>query len=69
MPLEIDSVYCFTSGGGTSSPRSTRVIADWDLFPGCGCTVSGPLQFVPGLPVAHCDQEVPDTVLKTAINR
>jgi hypothetical protein len=60
MPLEIDSVYWPAAGASTGRPRSTNVIADCVLFPVCGCTLNGPLQFVPGVPVAHCAHEIPD---------
>jgi hypothetical protein len=39
------------------------VIADWVLFPVGGCTLNGPLQDVPGLPLAHCAHEIPDSRL------
>jgi hypothetical protein len=68
MPLAIDSVYCPTTAGGTGNPRSTNVIADCRVFPAGGCTLSGPLQFVPGLPVTHCAHEIPDARHKVAIN-
>jgi hypothetical protein len=33
------------------------------LFPLCGCTVNGPVQFVPEVPLAHCAHEIPDSKL------
>jgi len=68
MPVAIDSVYCPTAAAGTGNPRSTRVIADCRLFPAGGCTLSGPLQFVPGLPVVHCADVIPDARPMVAIN-
>jgi hypothetical protein len=63
MPLAIDSVYWPTAGASTGRPRSSKVIADWVLFPVGGCTLNGPLQDVPGLPLAHCAHEIPDSRL------
>lgn len=69
MPLATDSVYCPAAGVSTGRPRSTKVIADWVLFPLCGCTLNGPLQFVPGVPVAHCAHEIPDNRLSMTANQ
>jgi hypothetical protein len=48
---------------------STRVIADCVLFPDCGCTLNGPVQFVPGVPVVHCAHEIPDSRLSMPANQ
>jgi hypothetical protein len=69
MPLAIDSVYCPTAGAGADKPRSTKVIADCLVFPAGGCTLNGPLQLVPGLPVAHCAHAIPGIKLRVAINK
>jgi hypothetical protein len=61
MPLAIDSVYWPAAGASAGRPRSTKVIADCVLFPVCGCTLNGPLQFVPGVLVVHCADEIPDS--------
>jgi hypothetical protein len=45
------------------------VIADCVLFPLCGCTLNGPLQEVPGLPLAHCAHEIPDSRLSMTANQ
>jgi hypothetical protein len=39
------------------------------LFPVCGCTLNGPLQFVPGVPVVHCANEIPDSRLSMTTSK
>src|SRR5208282_3307998 len=50
------------------SPRSIKVIADCATFPASGCTLSGPLQVVPGLPMLHCASEIPESMPRIAID-
>jgi hypothetical protein len=69
MPLAIDNVYCPNAGAGTDSPRSTKVIADCAVFPDCGCTLSGPVQLVPGVPVVHCADENTESKVMMPINK
>jgi hypothetical protein len=39
------------------------------VFPDCGGTISGPVQFVPGVPVVHCADENTESKVMMTINK